>query len=120
MTWIEELGKQIRDAREKSGLSQVQLAKSLSVSRPQLSNYENGKSPANFNVVAEIAEALNTEFVVGGCVIKKRDPLLDKKLTPKQLCLEFDVDHVFESTDLRIRPSSSGSVTIIAKVRRVK
>src|SRR5712691_2998178 len=56
MAWLQELGDQIRKARRQADLSQQELAKSLSVSRGQLSNYENGKCPANVNVITEIAE----------------------------------------------------------------
>ena len=69
MNWQRELGEQIREARKAAGISQERLAQTLSVTREQLSNYENGKSAPPVNVVTEIISALRVEFVVGGCRI---------------------------------------------------
>jgi len=118
MTWLTELGEQIRQAREKAKLSQAELAKNLSVSRGQLSNYENGKCPPNVNVVTELAAALNTEFLVRGYRIglngaEHRTPIS----VPHQLCLEFDVDHRFPSATVTIRPTSD-AILISAVVPR--
>src|SRR5436309_284641 len=63
MTWLDELGVQIRTARENSDLTQQELAKSLRIWRAQLSNYETGKSAPTVNVATEIAEALQAAFM---------------------------------------------------------
>lgn len=120
MNWQQELGRQIRDARKRAGHTQEQLAAHLTVSREQLSNYENGKSAPPVNVVAEIAAALNTEFEIAGCKIAKDD----LKRTPgapreQQLCFAYDTEHRFKPTSLTIRPSRT-SIIIRAVVARTR
>jgi transcriptional regulator with XRE-family HTH domain len=118
MTWLHELGDQIRTAREKAELSQEELAKSLSVCRGQLSNYENGKCPPNVNVVTEIAEALGTEFIVRGYRISRNDiRRLSPTPTPEQLCFEFGMEHRFPVATVTIKPSRE-SILITAIVPR--
>jgi transcriptional regulator with XRE-family HTH domain len=111
MAWQHELGRQIREARKFRGLSQRQLANHLSVTREQLSNYENGKSAPPINVVAEIAAALDWEFEVGGCKISK-DQLKPSSVPPSQpqLCFAYDTEHRFSDAALTIKPSRKSIV----------
>jgi transcriptional regulator with XRE-family HTH domain len=117
MHWLSELGQQIRAARELAGLSQEALAKSLSVSRGQLSNYENGKCPPNVNVVTEIAEALDTVFVVRGYRIGRDTDRQQMLPMPEQLCFAFDTQHSFPAATVTIKPSKD-SILITAFVPR--
>jgi transcriptional regulator with XRE-family HTH domain len=120
MNWQQELGRQIRDARKRAGHTQERLAAHLTVSREQLSNYENGKSAPPVNVVAEIAAALNTEFEIRGCKIAK-DDLKRTAAAPReqQLCFAYDTEHRFKATSLTIRPSRK-SIIIKAVVARTR
>jgi transcriptional regulator with XRE-family HTH domain len=118
VNWLLELGEQIRTARARAGLTQETLAKSLSVSRGQLSNYENGKCPPNVNVVTEIAEALGADFFVRGFRIGRQmvsEP--SRKALPEQLCFEFNVEHRFPAATVTIEPSRD-SILITAIVPR--
>lgn len=116
MNWLREFGSQLRKARERAGLTQVQVAKHLSVTREQLSNYENGKQAPPINVAAELAKALGTEFVVRGCRIG-----LDLGSRPlseapaQQLCLNFDTEYTFPVASVTIRPTRD-SIRITAAV----
>jgi transcriptional regulator with XRE-family HTH domain len=118
MNWLEELGHQIKTARERADLTQEALAKSLSVSRGQLSNYENGKCSPNVNVVTEIAEALGTDFFVRGYRVS-RDGVNEPppRPLPDQLCFEFGVEHRFPAATITIEPSRD-SILITATVPR--
>ena len=121
MNWLQELGDQIRNARQQAELSQQELAKSLSVSRGQLSNYENGKCPANVNVVTEIAEALGTEFVVRGYRIARNNGRQTPLVPPaEQLSLAFDVEHRFPAAAVTIRPSKESILITAIVPRRAK
>ncbi len=106
MTWQQELGQKIKEARESTGMSQLDLAKKTSVGRAQISNYENGKSDAPVNVVAEIAQALGTEFIVRGCKISRdtnsQPPLA---IAEYQLCFDFNAEYSFPSSTVTIRPT---------------
>ena len=118
MTWQQELGQQIRDARRRAGRTQKELAVHLSVSREQLSNYENGKSAPAVNVVAEIAAALDTQFEIAGCKIAKDD--LKRASAPppeQQLCFAYDTEHRFTGTTLTIHRGPK-SIIIKAVVSR--
>jgi transcriptional regulator with XRE-family HTH domain len=118
MNWLREFGLQLRKARERAGLTQGQVAKHLSVTREQLSNYENGKQAPPINVAAELAKALGTEFVVRGCRIG-----LDLGSRPlseapgQQLCLNFDTEYTFPVASVTIRPMRD-SIRITAAVSR--
>jgi transcriptional regulator with XRE-family HTH domain len=118
MNWQRELGEQIRKARKAAGMSQEQLAETLSVTREQLSNYENGKSAPPVNVVTEIISALRVEFVVGGCRITL-DDLKQRSVQPipRQLCFAYDTDHRFTPATVTIRPTEH-SIHISAVVPR--
>jgi transcriptional regulator with XRE-family HTH domain len=121
MSWQHELGRQIRDARKRARLSQKDLAAHLSVSREQLSNYENGKSAPAVNVVAEITAALDTEFEVEGCKIAKGDLKRSKTVSSaRQLCFVYDTEYRFTAATLTIRPSKRSIVinAVVARARR--
>jgi transcriptional regulator with XRE-family HTH domain len=118
MHWQRELGGQIREARKAAGISQERLAETLSVTREQLSNYENGKSAPPVNVVTEIIIALRVEFVVGGCRIsldglKQRSP----QPIPQQLCFAYDTEHRFSPATVTIKPTEH-SIHISAVIPR--
>jgi transcriptional regulator with XRE-family HTH domain len=118
MAWQQELGRQIREARKRAGRTQVELAVHLSVSREQLSNYENGKSAPPVNVVAEIAAALDTEFEIAGCKILKDDLKRTTTAPPEQqLCFAYDTEHRFSPATVTIKPTEH-SIHITAVVPR--
>jgi len=54
-----EIGKRIQQAREESGLTQVELAVRLGCTQSALSNYELGKRRLHLNLLNEIARVLN-------------------------------------------------------------
>lgn len=55
---INDLGKRIRQAREKLNMSQFQLHEKTGISTTQISTYENGKKGVGIHVLAKIAPAL--------------------------------------------------------------
>jgi len=118
MNWQRELGEQIRKARNAAGISQERLAETLSVTREQLSNYENGRCAPPVNVVTEIVTALRVEFVVGGCRIALDD---QKQRTvqpvPQQLCFAYDTEHRFSPATVTIKPTEH-SIHISAVIPR--
>ena len=105
----------MRDAREKRNMSQAELAEKVHKGRQSINLYENGKGNPEFQVVAEIAAALGTEFEVLGCTIGPKDVI--RRLPPaEQFCLEFDRDHTYLAK-LTIRASSkSVSITTVAQL----
>jgi len=54
-----EIGERIKQAREGSGLTQLELAVRLECTQSALSNYELGKRKLNLNLLIEIAQVLN-------------------------------------------------------------
>lgn len=58
MTFAEELGENIRSARLDAGLTQVQLARMMSVNHVCISNWENGKRFPNPEMLSLIRAAL--------------------------------------------------------------
>ena len=55
------VGKNIRILRTKKGMTQDELAEKLFVSRQTVSNYENGKSNPDIDMLMKIAEFLDTD-----------------------------------------------------------
>ena len=58
---MREVGKNIRQLRMEQGMSQEDLAKSLFVSRQTVSNYENGKSSPDLDMLVKVAEVLGVD-----------------------------------------------------------
>lgn len=119
MGWQQDLGRQIRDARQRAGMTQEELASQLTVRRETVSNYENGKSPALVHVIAEIALALNAEFEIAGCRITKADLKDPSSATAtEQLCFTYDTEHRFKAATFSIRPSRKSIIIEAVVVRR--
>ncbi len=118
MNWQRELGEQIRKARSAARISQERLAETLSVTREQLSNYENGRCAPPVNVVAEIITALRVEFVVGGCRIVI-DDVKQRSAQPiaQQLSFAYDTEHRFSPATVTIK-ATEHSILISALVPR--
>jgi transcriptional regulator with XRE-family HTH domain len=109
-SWKQELGEQIKVARESRGISQKQLADRVHSVRGSINSYENGKGNPLFKVIAEIAVELKADFSVLGCRIVAAE-LLKPKVETGQLALKFDQDHSFLANVI-IRPTKK-SLTII-------
>ena len=58
---VRDIGKNIKDLRIKSNLTQEELAEKLFVTRQTVSNYENGKSRPDVDMIVRIAELLNVD-----------------------------------------------------------
>ena len=58
---MHELGKNIKSLREGRGLTQDAFAELLHVTRQTVSNYENGRSQPDLEMLAEIARVLETD-----------------------------------------------------------
>ena len=58
---MRDIGKNIRDLRQQKGLTQEELAGLLYVTRQTVSNYENGKSRPDVEMIAKIAEVLGCD-----------------------------------------------------------
>jgi transcriptional regulator with XRE-family HTH domain len=121
MTWQQEFGQQVRMARQTAGISQAQLATKMSVSRAQLSNYENGKCDVPAHVASEMAKALGIVFVVRGCRIGY-DLANEPQLTVEasQLCLAFGTEHAFPDSAVTIKPTRESIVITTTIARRYR
>ena len=58
---MRDIGKNIRDLRMKQQMTQDELAEKLFVTRQTISNYETGRSRPDVDMLANIAQALNTD-----------------------------------------------------------
>jgi transcriptional regulator with XRE-family HTH domain len=107
-SWKEQLGEQIKAARELRGISQGKLADRVRSGRGSINMYENGKGNPQFIVIARIAAELKADFAVLGCRVAAAE-LLEPKV-PEQLELKYDQDHSVLAT-VTIRPTKK-SLTI--------
>lgn len=71
----------IRELRTASGLKQIELAKSLSMSQAALSGYETGKYEPDFDTLQKIADyfSVSVDYVIGRCDSPKPSPLSQTK-----------------------------------------
>ena len=58
---MRDIGKNIRDLRIRANMTQDELAEKLFVTRQTVSNYETGRSRPDVDMLANIAQALNTD-----------------------------------------------------------
>ena len=58
---MRDIGKNIKDLRLKANLTQEELAEKLFVTRQTVSNYENGKSRPDVDMIVKIGEVLETD-----------------------------------------------------------
>lgn len=117
MGWRKELGGQIRQARIKAGLTQLQLAEKTSIKREHVSNIELGKNSPAVNIVTDIARALETSFRLDGCLIEpSRDILgaLQPVLVPKQMTLDFEVEYKFDTRSVSLTARSASEIELRA------
>ncbi len=70
-----EIGMRIRKYREKSGLSQKELAELINVSNSRISNWEQGINRPDADILADLCRALNVS----------PSELLDVRLAPEDL-----------------------------------
>ena len=58
---MRDIGKNIKDLREQQKLTQEELAEKLFVTRQTVSNYENGKTRPDVDMILKMAEVLGTD-----------------------------------------------------------
>ena len=76
----------IREAREKAGMTQAQLAEILGINNVTLSGYETGKHDPKSDTLVQIALAcgVTTDFLLG------RDIKTDVSAAAMQMALDYD------------------------------
>jgi len=116
MSWRDELGEQIRLARAKAGLTQLQLAEMTAVKREHISNIELGKNSPAVKIVTDIAKALNTQFRLDGCLIEPSSGAADLGpiSVPEQMTLEFDVEYRFSARSFSLTARNETEVELHA------
>ena len=91
---IETLGRRIREARERYGMSQAELARCIGMSNPVLNQIESGKTPdPGVSRIVGIARVLgvSTNALVLGC--KDEDGASSPQTTKRQwTCTAAPVD----------------------------
>lgn len=76
---MRDIGKNIRDLRTSRNMTQDELAEKLFVTRQTVSNYETGRSRPDVEMLASIAQALNTDantLLYGPAPKRSRKPAL--------------------------------------------
>ena len=82
----EKIGKFIAEIRKTKGLTQQELAKKLNISNRTISNWENGKSLPDYNLLIPLAQHLDisiTELINGKREEKNQEPnkVIEKVIT---------------------------------------
>jgi len=117
VTWRENLGEQIRNARIKAGWSQLELAEKTAIKREHISNIELGKNSPAVKIVTDIAKALNTRFHLDGCVIDPSSEYhgnLRPVSVPEQMKLDFGVEYRFSTRIVTLTARSDAELELRA------
>jgi len=112
MNWKEELGIQIRQARQDLFLTQRELRERAGVHVNMIGRYESGDSAPELDKLIQLAAALDLkEFQIGEhTVLIRRIDAADAQAQPKQLRLEYGREYVFDAANscVKIQPSREG------------
>ncbi len=81
---MRDIGKNIRDARVKGGITQDQLAERLHVSRQTISHYETGHTRPDIEMLEQIAQALDVDMTI---LLYGPPPRTDRQREIRQLRL---------------------------------
>ena len=95
---MRDIGKNIRDLRVKQEMTQDELAEKLFVTRQTVSNYETGRSRPDVEMLASIAEALNTDpntLLYGPSPSPSRRPALVRLVAALALLIALTVAYSF-------------------------
>ena len=82
------IGKRLKHAREKQGLTQEKLAEQLEVSNAYISKMERGKTPINLHRLSELCLILeeSTEYILSGTNSATGDYLRSEIITMLEGC----------------------------------
>jgi transcriptional regulator with XRE-family HTH domain len=117
-SWRQDLGQQIKTAREARLWTQEKLAQRIGLSRATLNYYERGTvEKLSFDKILKIARELETSFAISGCVLSGTPSNKFATQPKEQFCLEFDKEQVFSDVTLSIRPTREGDIVISTKIK---
>jgi transcriptional regulator with XRE-family HTH domain len=117
-SWRQNLGDQIREAREARKWTQEQLAKRIGLSRATLNYYECGTAKKlSLEKVFKIAQELQTSFAVSGCTLSGIPSIKASRPPIEQFSLEFEKERFFADVTLSIRPTKEGVLLITTKAK---
>lgn len=91
---MKDLGAQLRGLRERTGMSQADLAEKIHKSRVTVNKYENAETPPPVEILVRMCEILGAAtFVIGGqrIVIELDAAARKPQAVPKQLRLKLGI-----------------------------
>lgn len=101
----QDLGNQLRRARQAAGFSVTKAAETLRVTRPMIYNYEKGKYLPALDVLVRAAEAWGVTFRLAGCKVLPENPKPKAmQSTPAfQFELPYTEEHVYKQASVKIK-----------------
>lgn len=109
---MEELGRELCTLRERSGLSQGELAKRIRKSRFTVNKYESGETVPPVKTLAKICEILGaTSFVIDGqrIAIGRDNAVRKPRSVPKQLRLKLGIICATDQTMIFVPSTRKGN-----------
>ena len=110
--WI---GKGLKEAREKRGLSQEQLAAASAIAAPSISNYERGESfPSLYNLIRMqevLGFSFDTVLLGNGELFLSNDVEKRSSLTFSCLYMLLQQPNAFEATTVTLNYSKHGIIS---------
>lgn len=83
---MRDIGKNIRDLRQQKGMTQEELAEKLYVTRQTISNYEQGKTRPDIDMLVNISSILDVDINV---ILYGIPPCEDRRKKITQSCISF-------------------------------
>lgn len=92
------IGKKIKSLREKIGLTQQDLAIKMNMTRPGISNWENGKSEPSSSQLYNLSEIFNvsTDEILGKACDTKKAVIVDTSALIKRPSIVEELDNYFD------------------------
>lgn len=106
MTAAEQLGSQLKVAREQAKMSARALSRIVGVSAPTIGDYESGQRIPPADKLAKIAEAVGIHSVEvdGYRLTVTREEVLKPSVLGEQLALDFTGEYAFSRATVRLSP----------------
>jgi transcriptional regulator with XRE-family HTH domain len=103
----DQLGSQIKTAREGMPMSASELGRIVGVTSPTIASYESGKSVPTADTLAKIAEVLGlrtVEIDEYRFTITRKEQVAPAAKPGEQLALEFTGEYAFSKATVRLSP----------------
>lgn len=114
-----EIGKRLKDTRERLGFSQLHIANTFSIGYQSLRRYEDGKTPIPIHLIYELADYydINPVELLPTSDVKKEFDKFDKDvLLEKNI---FQIKKIYETGTEKTIKITNAAIDFLAKIKDI-